>query len=120
MTLHSWGAIAPTVDNVDKLIKCIRTARPAMLRWKTTEILIIDEGMLFTERVKGRSLSWKQCQWLMATCSRELPPLPLNSGRRQTGHLEASRLARFPQERLAIVTVACSLLSLATSSSYPL
>ncbi|KAN0136869.1 P-loop containing nucleoside triphosphate hydrolase protein [Lactarius tabidus] len=43
MTLHSWGAIAPTVDNVEKLIKYIRTARPALLRWKTTQILIIDE-----------------------------------------------------------------------------
>ncbi|KAI0258573.1 PIF1-like helicase-domain-containing protein [Gloeopeniophorella convolvens] len=43
MTLHSWGAIAPTVDNVDKLISYIRTARPALLRWKTTQVLIIDE-----------------------------------------------------------------------------
>lgn len=43
MTLHSWGAIAPTVDNIDKLIRSIRTARPALLRWKTTQILIIDE-----------------------------------------------------------------------------
>lgn len=43
MTLHSWGAIAPTVDNIDKLIKYIRTARPALLRWKATQILIIDE-----------------------------------------------------------------------------
>ena len=51
MTLHSWGAIAPTVDNLDKLLKYIRTARPALLRWKTTQILIIDEGTLFTERV---------------------------------------------------------------------
>ncbi|KAH9171847.1 PIF1-like helicase-domain-containing protein [Lactarius sanguifluus] len=49
MTLHSWGAIAPTVDNIDKLIRSIRTARPALLRWKTTQILIIDEGTLFAE-----------------------------------------------------------------------
>ena len=49
MTLHSWGAIAPTVDNIDKLIKYIRTARPALLRWKTTQILIIDEGTLFNK-----------------------------------------------------------------------
>ena len=44
MTLHSWGAIAPSVDKIDKLISYIRTARPALLRWKRTQILIIDEG----------------------------------------------------------------------------
>jgi hypothetical protein len=44
MTLHSWGAIAPSVDSVDKLISYIKVARPALLRWKRTQILIIDEG----------------------------------------------------------------------------
>ena len=44
MTLHSWGAIAPSVDSVDKLISYIKTARPALLRWRKTQILIIDEG----------------------------------------------------------------------------
>ncbi|KAF8491850.1 hypothetical protein F5888DRAFT_953826 [Russula emetica] len=43
MTLHSWGAIAPSVDNVDKLLSYIKTARPALMRWKRTQILIIDE-----------------------------------------------------------------------------
>lgn len=47
MTLHSWGAIAPSVDNTDKLISYIKTARSALLRWKRTQILIIDEGMPF-------------------------------------------------------------------------
>jgi ATP-dependent DNA helicase PIF1 len=44
MTLHSWGAIAPSVDNIDKLLSYIKTARPALMRWKKTQILIIDEG----------------------------------------------------------------------------
>lgn len=44
MTLHSWGAIAPSVDNVDKLLSYIKTARPALMRWRRTQILIIDEG----------------------------------------------------------------------------
>jgi hypothetical protein len=44
MTLHSWGAIAPSIDNVDKLLSYIKTARPALMRWKRTQILIIDEG----------------------------------------------------------------------------
>ncbi|KAI0062545.1 hypothetical protein BV25DRAFT_643764 [Artomyces pyxidatus] len=43
MTIHSWGAIAPTVESVDKLISYIRKARPALQRWKATQILIIDE-----------------------------------------------------------------------------
>lgn len=50
MTLHSWGAIAPSVDDVGKLLSYIRTARPALLRWKRTQILIIDEGMPFFHR----------------------------------------------------------------------
>jgi ATP-dependent DNA helicase PIF1 len=32
------------VDNVDKLLSYIKTARPALMRWKRTQILIIDEG----------------------------------------------------------------------------
>ena len=50
MTLHSWGAIAPSVDNVDKLLSYIKTARPALMRWKRTQILIIDEGTAATFR----------------------------------------------------------------------
>ena len=45
MTIHSWGAIAPTVENVEKLISYIRTAKPAHQRWKTTKVLVIDESM---------------------------------------------------------------------------
>ncbi|THH21407.1 hypothetical protein EW146_g128 [Bondarzewia mesenterica] len=43
MTIHSWGAIAPTVDDVEKLVSYIRTAKPALQRWKTTKVLVIDE-----------------------------------------------------------------------------
>ncbi|TFY81866.1 hypothetical protein EWM64_g2151 [Hericium alpestre] len=43
MTIHAWGAIAPTVTDIDNLIKCIRTAKPALQRWKNTRVLIIDE-----------------------------------------------------------------------------
>ncbi len=71
MTLHLWGAIAPTVDNIDKLLSSIRTTHPALLRWKTTQILIIDEGALLTERATELPLSWRQCQWWTVTCSRK-------------------------------------------------
>ncbi|KAK0200720.1 PIF1-like helicase-domain-containing protein [Desarmillaria ectypa] len=43
-TLHAWGAVAPTVDDLDNLIKCIRTCRPALQRWKKAKVLIIDES----------------------------------------------------------------------------
>lgn len=51
-TIHAWGAVAPTVDDLDNLIKCIRTCRPALQRWKKAKVLIIDEismvdGFLF-------------------------------------------------------------------------
>lgn len=45
MTIHSWGAISPMVDDVDKLIRDIRTAKPALQRWRDTKVLVIDEGM---------------------------------------------------------------------------
>jgi len=44
MTLHSWGTIVPAVDDVEKLLSYIKMARPALLQWKWTQILIIDEG----------------------------------------------------------------------------
>lgn len=52
MTLHSWGAIAPSVDNIDKLLSYIKTARPALMRWKRTQILIIDEGTAYISFVR--------------------------------------------------------------------
>ncbi|KAJ7587969.1 PIF1-like helicase-domain-containing protein [Mycena floridula] len=43
-TIHSWGAISPGLENFDSLVKCIRGCKPALLRWKNTQVLIIDEG----------------------------------------------------------------------------
>ena len=44
MTIHSWGAVTPGQKDLDKQIRCIRTCKPALNRWKTTKVLIIDEG----------------------------------------------------------------------------
>ena len=44
MTIHSWGAVTPGQNDLDKQIRCIRTCKPALNRWKTTKVLIIDEG----------------------------------------------------------------------------
>lgn len=47
MTIHSWGAISPMVEDVEKLIRDIRTARPALQRWRETKVLVIDESESF-------------------------------------------------------------------------
>ncbi|KAI0089022.1 PIF1-like helicase-domain-containing protein [Irpex rosettiformis] len=43
-TIHAWGAVTPGMHDIGKLISCIKTARPAHQRWKTTKVLIIDEA----------------------------------------------------------------------------
>lgn len=52
MTIHSWGALTPGQTDIDKQVKCIRTCRPALKRWKETRVLIIDEGEHFTIRLE--------------------------------------------------------------------
>jgi hypothetical protein len=44
MTIHSWGAVTPGQNDLDKQIRCIRTCKPALNRWRTTKVLVIDEG----------------------------------------------------------------------------
>jgi ATP-dependent DNA helicase PIF1 len=44
MTIHAWGAVAPTCSNIDTLISYIKTCKPALHRWKNTQVLVIDEG----------------------------------------------------------------------------
>lgn len=44
MTIHAWGAVAPNSTNVDTLISYIKKCKPALHRWKSTQVLIIDEG----------------------------------------------------------------------------
>jgi len=44
MTVHSWGAVAPGQNDIEKQIKNIRSCKPALNRWKTTKVLVIDEG----------------------------------------------------------------------------
>ncbi|KAI6041828.1 hypothetical protein EDC04DRAFT_2565165, partial [Pisolithus marmoratus] len=46
MTIHSWGAVTPGSNNIDSQIKCIRTCKPALQRWKNVKVLIIDEGSI--------------------------------------------------------------------------
>ena len=44
MTLHAWGAIALNTTNINTLISYIKKCKPALQRWKTTQVLVIDEG----------------------------------------------------------------------------
>ncbi|KIK79629.1 hypothetical protein PAXRUDRAFT_49499, partial [Paxillus rubicundulus Ve08.2h10] len=44
MTIHSWGAVTPGNNVIDSQIKCIRTCKPALQRWKNVKAMIIDEG----------------------------------------------------------------------------
>ncbi|KAG9308098.1 PIF1-like helicase-domain-containing protein [Chiua virens] len=43
MTIHSWGAVTPGKTDIDFQIKCIRTCKPALTRWKNVKVMIIDE-----------------------------------------------------------------------------
>ena len=47
-TLHSWAGIGLGKEPVDTLVKTIKTFRNAVKRWKTTDILIIDEISMMT------------------------------------------------------------------------
>ncbi|KAI3609614.1 mitochondrial dna helicase [Moniliophthora roreri] len=54
MTIHSWGAVSPNCQDMGSMIRCIRTCKPALQRWKKTKVLIIDEvsmvdGLLFEQ-----------------------------------------------------------------------
>ena len=45
MTIHAWGAVTPGSSNMDMLISCIKTCKPALKRWRNTQVLVIDEGI---------------------------------------------------------------------------
>jgi ATP-dependent DNA helicase PIF1 len=71
MTIHSWGAVTPDQADLDKQIKRIRTSKPALCRWRTTKVLIIDEGEHIDSRSHLRTLSvnWTQFPWWTDTYS---------------------------------------------------
>ncbi|KAF7331703.1 ATP-dependent DNA helicase PIF1 [Mycena kentingensis (nom. inval.)] len=57
MTLHAWGAIAPTPTEINHQVSCIKKCRPALQRWQKTKVLVIDEvsmvdGPLFSRICK--------------------------------------------------------------------
>ena len=43
-TIHYWGGVTPNKYDLDNLLKRIQGHRPAVSRWRTTKVLIIDEG----------------------------------------------------------------------------
>lgn len=75
MTIHSWGAVAPNSTNVDTLISYIKKCKPALQRWKNTQVLVIDEGMYlpdysfdFRVLIFNTMVGIKQSRWSMDTC----------------------------------------------------
>ena len=46
--MHSWGAVTPGNNDIDSQIRCIRTCKPALQRWKNVKVMVIDEGELCT------------------------------------------------------------------------
>ena len=56
-TLHSWAGIGLGKDDVDTLVQKVRRNKKALQRWKTTDILIIDEismlGSRLFEKLEG-------------------------------------------------------------------
>ncbi|ROW04561.1 hypothetical protein VMCG_04946 [Cytospora schulzeri] len=42
-TIHAWGAVAPGVFDLRKHLRYIRKSKPALGRWLSIEVLIIDE-----------------------------------------------------------------------------
>jgi ATP-dependent DNA helicase PIF1 len=45
MTIHAWGAVAPTPTEFELQISCIKKCKPALQRWQKTQVLIVDEGV---------------------------------------------------------------------------
>ena len=44
MTIHSWGVVSPSQDDLNKQIKCIQGCKPALNQWRKTQVLIVNEG----------------------------------------------------------------------------
>lgn len=98
MTIHSWGAVAPNSTNVDTLISYIKKCKPALQRWKNTQVLVIDEGMYlpdysfdFCIPIFNTMVGIKQSRWSMDTCLIQSLLSPIDCVLRVPNHLVAFR-----------------------------
>jgi hypothetical protein len=98
MTIHAWGAVAPTCSNVDTLISYIKICKPALHRWKNTQVLVIDEGqynllsrLSYSFILFSPLLFVGQYRWSMAICSIESLQLLISYVERLIDHSVASR-----------------------------
>lgn len=95
MTVHSWGAVTPGNNDIDAQIRCIRTCKPALQRWKNVKVMVIDESesycMCVPLSVLISSVMVFQYLCLMDTCSIHWLHWRNVFERRRTSHLEAFR-----------------------------
>jgi ATP-dependent DNA helicase PIF1 len=65
-TLHSWAGIGLGKDPLPKMVAIVRKSRKAMIRWISTEVLVIDEISMMTpelfENLKTIELEEKKWQ----------------------------------------------------------
>ncbi|KAF7330814.1 ATP-dependent DNA helicase PIF1 [Mycena venus] len=90
MTIHAWGAVAPTPTEFEFQISCIKKCRPALQRWRQTKVLIIDEvsmvdGPLFTrickiaENLRKNDHPFGGIQLIVTGDFFQLPPVAKNA-----------------------------------------
>lgn len=73
MTIHSWGAVTPGSTDIENQIKCIRTCKPALRRWKNVQVLIIDEGNELCLQFRILHLD---CRFGQSRCSMDICSIP--------------------------------------------
>jgi ATP-dependent DNA helicase PIF1 len=85
-TLHSWAGVGLARDSVDALVVSITKNRHAKGRWKTTQLLIVDEISMMTpdlfekldligKRVRGSPRPWGGIQLVLCGDFCQLPPV---------------------------------------------
>ena len=51
MTIHSWSGIGIGSNTVEKTISMIKANRRALKRWRDTDILVIDEVSMLSDKL---------------------------------------------------------------------
>jgi ATP-dependent DNA helicase PIF1 len=98
-TLHSWASIGLGRDSAERLVESILHNPASKKRWKSTQILVIDEISMMTpelfekldiigKRVRGNAAPWGGIQLVICGDFFQLPPVakglsgePVSAGR---------------------------------------
>ena len=104
-TLHSWAGVGLGKGNTKTLVEKVCGNRNAVDRWRTTQVLVIDEvsmidGKLFTalaaigKAVRGGSAAWGGLQLVLTGDFLQLPPVSVDRGGQFAFEVAAWREAR--------------------------